>query len=360
MLPRASFTLLLLSLVVSCCMLPCAASFRVKASQKISKTMTNVHRTKDSCISGSSGVKAHNGSMWQGSPRYAVVIPSPTRELEIEMCCESTAGFHSDKFSIVPLGPSKSRKGQTDYLCAMYDHSATLMKGSNSSITAVQANSLPPPPAPQPPPSCTYTSAQTCTVSGKCFWHGAKCSATPPEELNCVTIGSTNIGGSLCISMAIFDSNPFTSPSSQLMNGQAAAALGNFNWSYGGVNNYTKVSTMPPQLLAPDGQVHYWSVSSGVFKNASAPKGVSASPILAEVTYEEIVDGKQTAATGFSYEFSGNALSGMDMSGPGYKGSVAGKTVLAATAYAFVYQMVFWPNVSMAAAPQVAEGGMPP
>mgnify|MGYP007047556169 CR=1 FL=1 len=147
------------------------------------------------------------------------------------------------------------------------------------------------------------------------------------------------------MSMTVFDSDPFSSGQSKLLKG-SEPVLGKFNWSSGHLNEYTKVTKYPPQIVSPDGQVYWWSVSSGLVVNAS---GSFLHPFDATVTYEEIVNGKQTHKTGFSYSVSGAANFGIDLSGPGFAGKVTGKTVGVNTAYATAFNMVFWPNVTAAA-----------
>ena len=293
---------------------------------------------------------SHNGSMWKGNILLGIVLPSPQRTLEAQMCCNiAGSSYRTAKFSIVALGPSKTRPGQTDYMCTVYSSDATLISG-NKSITAAQATSLPPPPPPPTPPKCAYTTAHTCIMSGKCFWSAGKCSPTPPSSLNCATIGemSTKIGMSLCMSMTLFDSDPSSTNSSEIMapSQYKAGVLGNFNWSFGVVNNVTRVTKTAPQIVKPDGNVHYWSISTGLVKNASSPSGVSANSFYAGVQYEEIISGKQSKSTAFNYILTGNALSMIDMQGPGHVGNVTGKTVMTETPFAFAFQMVFWPNIT--------------
>ena len=102
----------------------------------------------------------------------------------------------------------------------------------------------------------------------------------------------------------------------------------------------------PPQIVKPDGKVHYWSISSGLVKNTSSPSGVSANSFYAGVQYEEIISGQQSNSTAFDYALTGNALSMIDMQGPGHTGKVTGKTIMTETPFAFAFQMVFWPNIT--------------
>ena len=60
--------------------------------------------------------------------------------------------------------------------------------------------------------------------------------------------------------------------------------------------------------------------------------------------------GQETHATGFSYSVSGKADYGIDLSGPGYAGKVTGKEIGVNTPYALGFNLVFWPNVTAAAA----------
>ena len=103
---------------------------------------------------------------------------------------------------------------------------------------------------------------------------------------------------------------------------------------------------MPPQIVEPNGQVYYWSISTGLTKNASAPGGTSSTPLYTAVQYEEIINGEQSNKTAFDYVFQGDAKSSLDMSDPGYTGNVTGKTILVETPFALAYQMLFWPNIT--------------
>ena len=87
---------------------------------------------------------------------------------------------------------------------------------------------------------------------------------------------------SLCMSMTLFDSDPSSTNSSEIMapSQYKAGVLGNFNWSFGVVNNVTRVTKTAPQIVKPDGNVHYWSISTGLVKNASSPSGVSQTVLL--------------------------------------------------------------------------------
>ena len=178
-----------------------------------------------------------------GKNILGIVLPSPQRTLEAQMCCNiAGSSYRTAKFSIVALGPSKTRPGQTDYMCTVYSSDATLISG-NKSITAAQATSLPPPPPPPTPPKCVYTTAHTCIMSGKRFWSAGKCSPTPPSSLLLPTIGVFNQNWYVTMhEMTLFDSDPSSTNSSEIMapSQYKAGVLGNFNWSFGVVNNVTR------------------------------------------------------------------------------------------------------------------------
>ena len=150
------------------------------------------------------------------------------------------------------------------------------------------------------------------------------------------------------MSMTLFDSDPSSVNASEIMTPSSykAGMIGNFNWSFGVLNNVTRVTKKPPQIVKPDGKVHYWSISSGLVKNTSSPSGVSANSFYAGVQYEEIISGQQSNSTAFDYALTGNALSMIDMQGPGHTGKVTGKTIMTETPFAFAFQMVFWPNIT--------------
>ena len=308
-----------------------------------------VAQNAQNCVD-SSKVESHPGMMWSGEPTFRDVMPSPTEKLEVTMCCQLAGGVvRSEKFSILKYSNHSSRAGQPAYLCAAYGKDAKLVKG-NSSITAGLAPGLPPAPPGPPKPNCNFPTAQECIAgggAGKCFWYGNACSYQTPPELNCIQIESMPYHeGNICMSMIIFDSDPFSSGPSKLLKG-SEPVLGKFNWSSGQLNQYTKVTKSPPQILVPGSEVYWWSISTGLVVNAS---GSFMHPFDATVTYEEIVNGKQTHATGFTYGVSGNANFGIDLSGPGHAGKITGQTVGVNTAFVTAFNMVFWPNVTDATA----------
>ena len=86
----------------------------------------SVRSTGSSCDS-TGGIVSHNGSMWKGEILLGIVLPSPKRTVEAEMCCNiAGSSYRTAKFSIVALGPSKTRPGQTVYMCTIYSSDATL------------------------------------------------------------------------------------------------------------------------------------------------------------------------------------------------------------------------------------------
>ena len=323
---------------------------RMPRGQKVRKqgtAGTSLH-VEDSCgVPGK--IESHPGMMWSGKPVFRDLMPSPTVAGEIQMCCSLAGGVvRSNKFSIIKYSNHSSRPGQPAYLCAAYGKYATLIKG-NSSITAGLSSGLPPDPPGPPKPNCNFNTAQACIAGGganKCFWHDNACDYRPPTDLNCIQISIMPYQvGNICMAMVVFDSDPFSPGPSKLLKG-SEPVLGKFNWSEGQLNQYTKVTKYPPQIAVPDGQVYWWSISSGLIKNSS---GSTYTPFDASVTYEEIVDGKQTHATGFSYSVSGIANYGIDLSGPGFAGKVTGKTVGVNTPFATAFNIVLWPNTTASA-----------
>lgn len=293
-----------------------------------------------------SKVASHPGMMWSGVPTFRDVFPSPTQAFEVQQCCELAGGVvRSKKFSVVKYKDhSKSHPNQPAYLCAAYDDNAVLVKGNSSILAGLSSSALPPAPPGPPKPNCHFSTAQACIAGGgatQCFWYDGACSYRTPASLDCVTIRTLPYSpGNVCVSMTVFDSNPFTNGAAQLLHPDHGLVLGNFNWSSGQLNQYTQVTKMPPQIVAPDGAVHWWSVGSGLSHDGSIE------PFDATLTYEEIVDGRETHSTGFSYRLSGKADFGLDLSGPGFAGKVTGQTVGVDTAYATAFNMVFWPNVT--------------
>ena len=69
----------------------------------------SVRSTGSSCMT-TGGIVSHNGSMWKGNILLGIVLPSPQRTLEAQMCCNiAGSSYRTAKFSIVALGPSKTR-----------------------------------------------------------------------------------------------------------------------------------------------------------------------------------------------------------------------------------------------------------
>ena len=306
-----------------------------------------------STCSDASKIESHPGMMWSGEPTWRDVFAAPSEPLEFGQCCELSQGVvRSTKFSLLKFKDHSARHpDQPAYLCAAYGDDARLVK-ANSSIKAGRSSGLPPAPPGPAKPNCNFATAQECIAGGgakNCFWYDDSCSYRTPAELNCLVDIDTMPyhPANICMSMAVLDSNPFASDPSKLLRGPGPV-LGKFNWSSGQLSQYTEVTKYPPQIVSSDGEVHWWSVSSGLVVNSSG--SFITGPFDAVVTYEEIVNGQETHATGFSYSVSGKADYGIDLSGPGFSGKVTGKEIGVNSHFALGFNLVFWPNVTAAAA----------
>ena len=133
------------------------------------------------------------------------------------ICCSIATSFARQRsknstdaigYTSAVLGPSPTKPGEVNVLCAAYDYGAVPAPAPKSS-SAGTTGPLPPfpTPPPPPPPCASFDSFEKCPATGRCFWRGdsacSGCCDAPPLACGSNAPGPHSDNAPVCVSVIL-------------------------------------------------------------------------------------------------------------------------------------------------------------
>jgi len=307
-----------------------------------------------------SNVEMMSKTTYSGTVWIQVEMEDPNGMLN-EICCSyGSRPLPNQPFTVNILGPGKS-KGQTQYICTIFNPNTGNFVSANDSISAGLTPNFTPPPTPPPQDLCSTLSPSDCYTSNLCYYDIAShaCLATTPANLNCTNqyvvlpsnqwstcdwLANGAYGCPICIMQQILPTDPANLTDAQwrsLSSSASSTFPERWNWTSGAVSNISYILQMPPQIEVV-GTQYWFSIGSGytfnpTFKNWTNP-GVAF-----EVLYNGLrTDGTATAAE-WQYSFTVSSV-GFDAAGPSCQNGVAGKLKFMMNSDAFACIVSLYPS----------------